>query len=69
MRAPRQIALHARVLFEITVKKHGRGIYASTVSGHAFGHRRAALEMARIVAAQHPGSRLTFRRIPMDDAR
>lgn len=69
IRQPQQIALAPRVLWEITVTKHGRGIYMSTIAGNAFGHRRASLEMARIVCAQHPGARLNFRRLPMDGVR
>lgn len=69
MRAPQQTALVARVRWEITVRKHGRGLYMSAIAGNAFGHRRAALEMARITAANHPGSRISFRRLPLDDAR
>lgn len=60
-----QMPLGANVRFEVSVRKHGRELYHTATSGADQFKRGAQLEMARIVAAQIPGSRVSFRRVPV----
>lgn len=64
-RTPTQLALQARVIFEIAViDRRGALRHTFTTCGHRNGRRGAQLEVARIAAADL-GGRVVFTRRPL----
>lgn len=64
LHTPSQLALKARVVFEIDVVDHGRVAYSFVTVGNRVDRRYAQLRAAEI--ARRTGARIFFRRRPLD---